>query len=175
VGCEYKIPNEVSQLISSCTNANKEHNPFCLKSKSSYIASPSLICGCKPIIIVDDSSFNLMVLEEFLKKLGLSAEKAFNGKDACSILSKYSKCHCSNLKCILTDCEMPIMNGFEEAIKMREHMQMGQWKRVPIIAVTAYSDELTKNKCFDCGMDAHISKPVMINELKATLQQYNVL
>ena len=67
------------------------------------------------------------------------------------------------------------MNGFDEAIVIKKQMKLGVWKRVPIIAVTAYSDEITKLKCIESGMDACLTKPVSIGELKNMLEKYGII
>jgi CheY-like chemotaxis protein len=171
---EYNVPNDVVKHISHCSSIIASTNPFIKKSQSVLLTTFEL-CGCKTLIIVDDSPFNLMVLEGFLKKLGLGVQKAFNGQEACKLMESNSKCKCSTLKGVLTDCEMPVMNGFDEAIAIRKQMKLGVWKRVPIIAVTAYSDEFTKSKCIESGMDACLTKPVNIRDLKSTLEKYGII
>ena len=68
------------------------------------------------------------------------------------------------------DCEMPIKNGFEATEELVELMAGGVIAEVPIIACTAFTDDEQRAKCFECGMKAFMNKPVMIAELRKTLQ-----
>ena len=60
---------------------------------------------------------------------------------------------------ILMDCQMPNMDGYECTVRIREN-EIGEDKRVPIIAITANAYEEDKQRCLDVGMDDFISKPV---------------
>jgi CheY-like chemotaxis protein len=163
--------------ISLVYNSPIKLSPF-IKSKSMSIIIPANSlkeCKCAPIIIVDDLSFNLMVLEGFLKKMGLAAARAYNGKEAYELIDSYSKCKCETLKGVLTDIEMPVMNGFEFAKEARAMMKSGKWKTVPIMAVTAYSDEGTREKCVDVGISECLSKPVVIADLRNILRKYDII
>ena len=70
---------------------------------------------------------------------------------------------------------MPIMNGFDEAKELTELIDKGVYRKVPIIAVTSYTDELTKKKCIECGISRLLSKPLMIEELKSVLIGCNIV
>ncbi len=73
------------------------------------------------------------------------------------------------------DCAMPIMNGFEATQELIELMESGEVQEVPIIACTAFTDEEQKTMCFECGMKAFINKPVIIDDLKRTLQGFGIV
>ena len=136
---------------------------------------PSVDCDCRPLVIADDNSFNLMVLEGLMLNLGVKVFKAFNGKEVCLLAEKLSKCKCRKLKGVFTDLEMPIMNGFEESIELKKKMEIGLCKRIPIVAVSAYSDEATRQKCIDCGMNSIMIKPVYLKDLRQKLEELGII
>ncbi|HBF87584.1 MAG TPA: hypothetical protein DDX39_02990 [Bacteroidales bacterium] len=72
---------------------------------------------------------------------------------------------------ILMDIQMPIMNGIEATQTIRQ-FEKDNNSHVPIIALTAYAMENDKEKCFDAGMDAFLSKPININKLYSTIDKY---
>ena len=72
------------------------------------------------------------------------------------------------------DCEMPVKNGFEATKELITLMGKRKIPNVPIIACTAYVGTEEKNKCFDCGMKGFMNKPVIINDLKTTLENCGI-
>ena len=88
---------------------------------------------------------------------------------------KIGTCECRKLKAIMMDCEMPVKNGFEATLELVELMDSELIKEVPIIACTAFRDEGQRNKCLECGMRAFMTKPVITDDLKKTLQKCNVI
>lgn len=119
------------------------------------------------ILIVDDTYFNIVILGEYIKNEGLTFSYALNGQDAIEKIkgNKYS--------CILMDCEMPIMDGFETTRRIRD---MGKNKDIltvpPIIAFTAHPCEIIRSKCLQAGMDDIIQKPCPIQTLTTTLKYW---
>ena len=73
-------------------------------------------------------------------------------------------------KAILMDIRMPVMTGYEatKAIRVLDHAD----KDLPIIAMTAdaFSDDI--KKCLECGMNAHIAKPIDIDYVKSVLAKF---
>lgn len=94
---------------------------------------------------MDDNIFNLMVIEQLILSNfpNFRCHKAYNGQEALHALAdhKYSL--------VLMDCNMPVMDGFESTIKIKQ--TMGD-QSPPIIALTAYTTEETKKRCFQAGM-----------------------
>ena len=60
-------------------------------------------------------------------------------------------------------------------MEMKKRMNVGMYPKVPIIAVTAYTDENTHIKCLQCGMDSFMCKPLVLNLLKAKLCEYKII
>jgi CheY-like chemotaxis protein len=70
---------------------------------------------------------------------------------------------------VLADLQMPSMDGFELARRIRENERLDRRGRTPILAVTASALEDQEQKSREVGMDGLITKPVGIEQLKATL------
>lgn len=98
--------------------------------------------------------------------------EAFNGQQALEIYSEQSQ-HQKFFDVIFMDINMPVMDGLETTIKIREIESKQNYKKTIIIAVTAYSTEEEISKCKSAGMDTHVAKPVSVDTLINVLQ--NVL
>lgn len=109
------------------------------------------------ILLVEDDYVSQTIIRYLCEHNGWDIEVASRGKQALEILEKEEK------DIVLMDIQMPEMNGYEVAKKIRETIK---GKRIPIIATTAYASEEAKKKCFDSGMDDFISKPIDVNKLK---------
>ena len=70
---------------------------------------------------------------------------------------------------VLSDCHMPLVDGFEMATMIRRREEEQSLARTPIIAITANALTGDADKCFACGMDDYISKPVELVHLDAKL------
>src|SRR5439155_20787772 len=72
---------------------------------------------------------------------------------------------------VLMDCRMPGMDGMEATRRIRE-TEAGTGQRVPIVAVTAHAMEADREACFEAGMDDFLTKPVMMESLRAVLDRF---
>ena len=108
------------------------------------------------ILIAEDNMINQKVLMCMIKKCGFEADVASNGKEVIELM----KIKQYNL--IFMDCHMPEMDGFEctRLIRLNE---INSKSHVKIVALTGGVND--KQKCFDCGMDIFLSKPVKPNEI----------
>lgn len=105
------------------------------------------------ILVCEDNAVNQIVFSEILKKVPFSFEIADNGKRGVEMYQEFSP------TIILMDVSMPIMNGIEATIKIRE-LDGVVGKHTVIIGVTAHAINGDMTKCLDAGMDDYISKPV---------------
>ncbi len=117
----------------------------------------------KRILIVEDNEINRVVLLKQLEILGYGSIVANNGQDG------FKKWQNGSYDAILSDCHMPIMDGFEmsQAIR-RAELEQGL-DRTPIIAITANALKGDADKCYASGMDDYIAKPVEIRTLEQKL------
>ncbi|KAM3143594.1 hypothetical protein pb186bvf_004356 [Paramecium bursaria] len=125
--------------------------------------------NCLHILIVDDNSYNLMVLQALLKKLNIEeSDTAASGEQAIEMSSNL-RCsqHCQGYTLILMDIEMPFMSGIECAkIILQKNPQKA------IIACSGYDDQATKDECYKQGFQGYLVKPINLQKLKECIAKY---
>ena len=106
------------------------------------------------VLIVDDTYFNVIALMQILKSEGINCSYSLNGEDA---LVKIKK---KQFSCVLMDCEMPILDGWETTKQIKQLCLNHEVSFLPpIIGFTAHSSESIRIKCFEVGMVDVITKP----------------
>jgi len=143
------------------------------------------------ILVAEDVEINREILSAFLEKTGISIDFVENGKAA---VSKYTE-HPDKYNLILMDINMPEMGGdeatrviraFEAETKSKTlkngsssftegETRSNNWnlrKQIPIIAMTADAFQEDIDKCLSAGMNDHISKPIVTDDLHAKLKKY---
>ncbi|MEN3761829.1 ATP-binding protein [Aeromonas veronii] len=124
-------------------------------------------CGVSTIVIVDDHPVNLLLLEKQLTTSGYKVFKADTAIDVMKLLSEES------IDAILTDCQMPEIDGFELAQLIREKESRNELEhRHIIIGLTASGLELDKLKAIECGMDDCLFKPIDRVSLSKAFEPY---
>ena len=118
------------------------------------------------VLLVDDHPINRMVLLKQINMLGYAAEVAQNGLEAIDAWSR------GGVGCILTDCNMPEMNGYQLARHVRRCEQRNGHGRVPIVACTANALVGEAENCFAAGMDDYLAKPIDLPRLAQKLNQW---
>ena len=73
------------------------------------------------------------------------------------------------------DCDMPLKNGYEATQELVAFMKEGRIATIPIVACTAFTGDEHEARCQDCGMAGHLSKPVLLQDLKQTLIDMGIL
>ena len=126
----------------------------------------SVISG-KHFLVVDDVEVNRLILVKILGTLGATCDIAENGKLA---LDKFAASRPGEFDIILMDVQMPVMDGHEatRAIRACAHPEA---KSVSIIAMTANAFVDDVRDALAAGMDAHVSKPIVLDQLKRTIQE----
>lgn len=119
------------------------------------------------VLLVDDHRVNQMVAEGMLKKLGYRVQLASNG---CEALKAFKE---GGADLILMDCQMPEMDGFEATrrIRVMEEESHGD-NHIPIVAMTAHTNDGDQSLCFACGMDDYLAKPVRFDVLETRLLRW---
>ena len=112
------------------------------------------------VLIVDDTYFNVMALTHVLKTEGFNCSFSLNGEDAITKIKK------NDFACVLMDCEMPILNGWETTKRLYELKLNHELRFVPpIIGCTAHSTERIRLQCLEAGMNDVIIKPCPKNSI----------
>ena len=116
----------------------------------------------KTILIAEDNQMNQLLLQAVLKKTGVNIIIAGNGEEALAKLAE------NNADIILMDIQMPGMDGIAATRLIRK--KYGD--AIPVIAMTAHVLDTEKERCFQAGMNAYLTKPVNEEDLISTLQNY---
>jgi CheY-like chemotaxis protein len=117
------------------------------------------------VLIAEDNAVNQKVAIQQLRKLGYTADVAGNGLEVLDTLERIP------YDVVLMDCQMPDMDGYDAARRIREREQTSGKPRLRIVAMTANAMEGDREKCLEAGMDDFISKPVRIEELEMALER----
>lgn len=116
------------------------------------------------VLIVDDNETNRLVMSEQLHKLGFASDVAEDGAEAFEMLLK------KQYGLLLTDCHMPIMDGYELTRKIRQ--MTTKTRDIPIVAITANALKGASDKCYAVGMNDFVVKPVALTVMKNTLIRF---
>lgn len=122
----------------------------------------------KCVLLAEDNELNMEIAKELLAETKVAVETAQNGQEAVDFIASATAGHYA---LILMDIQMPIMNGYEAANKIR-NLKRADVQELPIIAMTADAFEEDKKLALESGMNGHIAKPINITELYAVLGQY---
>ena len=120
------------------------------------------------ILVVDDESRMRKLVKDFLTKKGFTVIGAGDGEEA---VDKFFEV--KDIALIILDVMMPKMDGWQVCREIR------QYSKVPIIMLTAKSDEKDELQGFDLGVDEYITKPfspkILVARVEAILRRSNVL
>ncbi len=116
------------------------------------------------ILLADDNPTNRKVINQQLGMLGYLAETADDGAEALKMWRN------GDYTLILTDCHMPVMDGYQFTQSVRREEPPGT--RMPIIAITADALKGTGERCINAGMDDYLTKPMKLQKLRETLERW---
>ncbi len=121
----------------------------------------------KRILLAEDNELNWEIANEILTAVGFHVELAENGQ-VC--VDKFSHSEIGYYDAVLMDIRMPIMDGYHAAMAIRELKRADA--KLPIIAMTADAFSEDIQRCIECGMNAHIAKPIDIQRLMEQLRKF---
>ena len=138
-----------------------------LKEEQASENAPAAFDG-ERILVAEDNELNWEIASALLSGIGLAPEHAENGRECVDMLTRSPE---GFYQAILMDIRMPVMNGLEAAAAIRA-LEREDAKVIPIIAVSAdaFSDDI--QRCIDCGMDDHTSKPIDVGRVAELLRKY---
>ena len=125
-------------------------------------AMVSHIAGAE-ILLVEDNEINQQVATELLEMAGLKVTIANHGQEALEIVANNS------FDAVLMDIQMPVMDGYEASRQLRAQPEL---KDLPIIAMTANAMAGDREKCLAVGMNDHVAKPIVPEELYTSLVKW---
>jgi len=155
-------PTTANQLFSEIApflgiRTDQEFSP-----RSGTTVDPTRLSECD-ILLVDDVPLNQEVVRDMLIDAGIRIRVANNGREALEAIAL------KRPDCVLMDCQMPVMDGYEATRRIREDVQ---YRNLPIIALTANALASEKEKCRAAGMDGYIVKPVKSADHLAVLAKH---
>lgn len=120
--------------------------------------------GALNILVADDDLGYLELISRRILKQGWHATVVPDGLEAWKLLKE------NRFDLLITDCDMPELDGFELAERVRESEEDGG-RKTAIVAVTGDDSDECATRCFQAGMDAIVRKPVMWNELLQSIER----
>ena len=122
--------------------------------------------GVERVLIVEDNKINQQYLTWLLEKWNIAYDVANHGEEALNLIEE------QKYDLILMDIRMPVMDGYETTIRLRNH-SINPNSDVPIIALTASALIDEKEKALEVGMNHHLPKPFAPDQLKRILNNLN--
>ncbi|MDD1780636.1 ATP-binding protein [Enterovibrio sp. ZSDZ35] len=163
----YASPLKLSTLLSGlriCVGMESPDYPALdTKGKEDFIERTN--CNSGTILVAEDNVTNQVVIEKQLTYLGYSVVMTADGQEA---LRAYRK---EAFSLVLTDCHMPVMDGYELTKAIRD-IQTERGEFVPIIALTANALVGEAERCIETGMNDFIAKPVEIDVIQSVLDKW---
>ncbi|KAG0588710.1 hypothetical protein KC19_2G263600 [Ceratodon purpureus] len=125
---------------------------------------PAIAAGSKPfekleILVAEDTPLLRRLAVVMLRKLGAITHEASNGQEVVDAVMNRIHNKQPPFNCILMDCQMPLMDGYEACKAVRDLAQEAH-QRTPIVALTANAMASDEHKCLHAGMDAFLTKPI---------------
>jgi CheY-like chemotaxis protein len=118
----------------------------------------------KPVLVVDDDVRNIFALSSVLERRGMQVLTASNGREAIATLDSTPA-----ISIVLMDIMMPGMDGYQTMQAIRSNKQ---FRRLPIIALTAKAMKGDREKCLEAGASDYLAKPVNTEQLLSALRMW---
>jgi CheY-like chemotaxis protein/signal transduction histidine kinase/CHASE3 domain sensor protein len=116
----------------------------------------------RTVLVVEDDVRNVFALSSILEPTGVRVEIARNGREALDVLGRAGSDGQPVIDLVLMDIMMPEMDGYTA---MREIRKRPEWRRLPIIALTAKAMKDDQEKCLAAGANDYIAKPLDVERL----------
>jgi signal transduction histidine kinase/ligand-binding sensor domain-containing protein/CheY-like chemotaxis protein/HPt (histidine-containing phosphotransfer) domain-containing protein len=118
------------------------------------------------VLVAEDVETNQRIVKEIMQMLGCDVDVTSNGEEAVRFFCAAS------YDMVFMDCQMPVLDGYDATVEIRQHEAATQAMRTPIIALTAGTTDTDKARCKQVGMDDYIAKPFTISDIRNALEMY---
>jgi len=159
------------QRIQKSKEEEKSHNAYGLTHRGEIQEAPHITqqsfreFSGKRLLIVEDDTINQKVLTNILKVSGMEIAIANNGREAVNMVKESLKA----FDLVLMDINMPVMDGYVATQMIRLE---SEYDNLPIVAFTALALESEREKIFNSGMNAYLTKPLNIGKLYTVFKMY---
>ena len=157
---EDRDPPEMIDAIVGIQNETAPSQPCAGSRSAAGLLGKSRPLRCARVLLVEDNTINRQVAQEMLERFGLIVDTAYNGREAVQSVEQ------NKHDIVLMDLQMPEMDGFEATRIIRTRHDD---KQLPIIAMTAAAMTEDREKCLAAGMNDHIPKPLIPDQVLDTL------
>jgi len=131
------------------------------------VRSRDAVLEGRTILLAEDDARNVFALASVLEPKGVTLRIARNGKEALDLLERTSRQPDEQIDLVLMDIMMPEMDGLTATQEIRRR---GEWKRLPIIALTAKTMPDDREKCLQAGANDYIAKPLDVDKLVSLIK-----
>jgi CheY-like chemotaxis protein len=121
------------------------------------------------VLVAEDNEINAVYISYVLEQIGADFKIVENGAAAVDY------CRHSWPKLIFMDVSMPVMNGYDATLRIRDIEKKLDKEPTPIIAVTAHALTDDREKCLAAGMDGYLTKPVSMNRIESILIERGII
>lgn len=144
---------ELQRVIARSTHAEsiEERPEATATAVAEDLSTPTAPKPSARVLLVEDNPTNQKLTRIMLEKAGYEVITAENGEQALDVLNEQTP------DLVLMDVQMPVMDGFTAARKIREGKR---WRDLPIIALTAHALKGDRERCVEAGMNDYVSKPL---------------
>ena len=118
------------------------------------------------ILLVEDDPNAQKIVPKLLKNYGYQVDVAGDGKKALQALEE------NDYALVLMDCMMPEMNGYEVTSVIRNPASAVRRHDIPVIALTGNAMKQDRDECITAGMDDHLPKPLLLQDMLAKLEEW---
>jgi PAS domain S-box-containing protein len=134
------------------------------RARAGEPAAPRRLPLAGHVLVAEDDPASQKVIARLLEKRGHRVDVAVDGRGA------VEACLRRAYDLVLMDCRLPELDGFAATREIRDREPMG--RRTPIVALTASTAPELGARCLAAGMDAHLGKPIRVEELEQLLQRW---
>ena len=167
-GSRFVVRLNLERIRNEQTVSEKAEKEYLLQKGYKNYDQMNFIFLGKRILVVEDHPLNIEVATRLLEKRGFVVHQASNGQEA---LEKFIHSTPDYYQAILMDIRMPVMDGLQASVKIR-NLNRKDAKKIPIIAMTANAFDLDKELSKQAGMNAHLAKPIEPSKLFETLRSF---